>query len=95
MFDWYVYIIPCKCLILNELKHQNPLFQLLNALRVFFNLALNEIIAVFAVAETVAARNVVVVFERRKDVFVVFQILLVLSKKPLQVVQVRIETFSR
>ena len=35
----------------------------MNALRVFFHLAFDEVVAVFAVAETVAARHVVVIFK--------------------------------
>ena len=42
---------------------RNPSFDFLHPLRVFLQLPFNEVVAVFAVAEAVAARHIVVVFK--------------------------------
>ena len=58
---------------------RNPALDFLDPLRVFLHLSFDEVVAVFAVAEAVAARHVVIVFEGGVDLFVVLQILLVVG----------------
>ena len=65
-----------------------PAFDFPNPLRILLHLSFDEVVAVFAVAEAVAARHVVVVFERAEDFLVVFQVLLVVGQKFSQILQI-------
>ena len=56
-----------------------PTFDFLDPLRVLLHLPFDEVVAVFAVAEAVAAGYVVIVFEGAEDLLVVLQILLVVG----------------
>ena len=71
-----------------------PALNFPNPLRVLLHLSFDEVVAVFAVAEAVAARHVVVVFQGAEDFFVVVEILLVFGKKSLQIFKVGFDLFS-
>ena len=56
-----------------------PAFDFPNPLRILLHLSVDEVIAVFAVAEAVAARHVVVIFQGTENFFIVLQVLLVVG----------------
>lgn len=63
-----------------------PNLDVSHALTVFCHLAFHEILAVFAVAEAIAARHVVVIIEGVKNFQIIVKISLIFSEKASQVI---------
>ena len=72
----------------------NPSLDFLHPLRVFLQLPLDEVVAVFAVAEAVATGHVVIILKRTKDFLIVFVILLIVAQEALQVLKVGLDVLA-